>query len=302
MSSPLIAIVGGTGLLGRHLQSELSRHGLDMIVLSRNRPETTNSDWLRLPDDPADLTRTFSACDAVVNLAAQRSPMGGVEPQLANTLLVSKVLDAAADAGVRAFVNASSISVYGTGGSLPWPESVKPHPNSYYGIMKLAGEFLVERRAVDFDACVNLRLAHLFGEGEHNNYMINRFMRLAYNKLPLPLNAPAIAERDFLYAGEAARAIRLSLAQRRVRGTLNIGSGVGLTNLDVAMAVNEGFRSRAGTVMADSTATEGIKSSVMNVARAASEIDFVSRISMLEAMSAISEGMRRRGGDVPIDY
>jgi uncharacterized protein (TIGR01777 family) len=70
-----VAIVGGSGLLGRHIAAELAARGDAVIVLSRD-PTRVRKRWVLevrvarwSPNDPIDLARTLHDLDAVINLA-----------------------------------------------------------------------------------------------------------------------------------------------------------------------------------------------------------------------------------------
>nr|MBA3492668.1 NAD(P)H-binding protein [Gammaproteobacteria bacterium] len=70
-----IAILGGTGFVGRHLVNALSGQDYRIRVLTRRRER--HRELLVIPTldliesdvhDPAELTRQLAGCDAVINL------------------------------------------------------------------------------------------------------------------------------------------------------------------------------------------------------------------------------------------
>lgn len=75
-----VALVGGTGLLGRHIAAALRARGDEVLVLGRREsrwgacrnPAPGRRSWV--PGDAADLASSLGGCDAVVNLAG--TPVG----------------------------------------------------------------------------------------------------------------------------------------------------------------------------------------------------------------------------------
>src|SRR5699024_4529954 len=139
-------------------------------------------------------------------------------------------------------VYASTISVYSNTDLLPWTEKQIPAPYLMYGVSKLTNEHIGNIYSTKRNMYIkNLRLAHLFGFNEKNNYMINRFFRQAFHREQLVLNAKSVAKREFLYAKDSAKAILCALKQKSISGTFNIGSGEALTNYEVANKINKVF-------------------------------------------------------------
>ncbi len=94
--------------------------------------------------DEAAVGRAIAGCEIVFHEAAHKAVLRSVERPLttdtANTHGTLTVLKAAADAGVRRVVHASSSSVYGGATTVPTPESEPLVPRSPYAVTKLAAE------------------------------------------------------------------------------------------------------------------------------------------------------------------
>ncbi|WOO96337.1 NAD-dependent epimerase/dehydratase family protein [Micrococcus terreus] len=287
-----IVITGGTGVLGRHLVRHLSQSSPNSspVVLTRDR-EMSSDDFATVELVETDystehLAEVLTSADAVVHLAASRSSSPDVAEHLPSLQLADDVFAAASSSSIP-IIYASSISVYGTDSNQPWIETMTPQARMPYGVLKLAAERLGARRAEKAGTrFVALRLGHLYGAGESNGYMINVFMDQARVNSDLHLHAPSVARRDFLYAGEAARAIELGL-DSLASGVFNISSGKPATNREMAEAVIAGFESRSAIVIDNPEGQEGILPTEMDIRLAGKGLKFTPRYSHLEAFREI---------------
>lgn len=156
-----VLITGSIGLVGRFAVRELQgRHDL---VLTDMRPPDEPSPHTFLAGDLMDAgfcRRAVDGVDAVVHLAALLSPHIPRAYEI-NTVTTWNIADAARLTGVRRFLFASSINVYGQGSYkissavrtppyLPIDENVEARPEDGYGLSKLAGEITL--RGIS-DAC-----------------------------------------------------------------------------------------------------------------------------------------------------
>lgn len=168
-----VLLTGACGFLARKLIAELeaSPHGHELRLLDRVTPQTATvfvpgsaqraevafeSQWPFVQAEITDEAAMIEACagvDAVIHLAASVTGVAehGVETYRANALGTFVALDAARKGGVKCFILASSINVFGTFywhlsgrpveyASLPLDENVPPIPEDPYSLGKLAGE------------------------------------------------------------------------------------------------------------------------------------------------------------------
>jgi UDP-glucose 4-epimerase len=143
-------VTGGAGFIGSNIVSALVGDGHQVRVLDdlsagfadnvAPEAELVVGDI----DDEKAVAGAVAGCEVVFHQAAHRAVLRSVERPLttdtANTHGTLTVLKAAADAGVRRVVSASSSSVYGGADVMPTPESTPLVPRSPYAVSKLAGE------------------------------------------------------------------------------------------------------------------------------------------------------------------
>lgn len=288
-----IAITGSTGLLGRYLVRALQENGVDVVPLSRRATvvegmQTTQTDY-----SAADLLVKLAGCTAVVHLAAERGSATELSFYYPSLDLDNRILGVCTSLSIRNVVYASSISVYSDPAKLPWRETQTVEPVSLYGIGKLAGEalgaFYTRKHGLHVKS---LRFAHLYGALEENNYMINVFMRNAFNGKDLQLDTPAKAKREFLYAADAASAIRQALYKHELSGVFNIVGKDVLTNEEVAKAIIEGFASPSRLVLKHPDGIESIVDSYMDDTYSREALGFSANYNMPDAMAEIAMVMR----------
>jgi len=145
-----VLVTGGAGFIGSHLVDALIDRGDEVVVLddlstglaANVHPKATVV-AASVADESA-AQRAVGGCEVVFHQAAHKAVLRSVEQPLttdtANTHGTLTMLKAAADAGVRRFVHASSSSVYGGAAVVPTPETSPLVPRSPYAVTKLAAE------------------------------------------------------------------------------------------------------------------------------------------------------------------
>ena len=149
-------VTGGAGTIGSHIVDELVAEGaaevvvLDNFVRGRraNLDQALASGRVAIVDgdirDRELVVSSMQGIDVCFHQAAIRITQCAEEPRLAMEVLADgtfNVIEAAADAGVRKIVAASSASVYGLAETFPTPESQHPYDNdTFYGAAKTFNE------------------------------------------------------------------------------------------------------------------------------------------------------------------
>lgn len=147
-----VTVVGATGNVGTSLLSALAEDPqiTSIVGVARRRPALTaaKTAWVQADIVKDDLSRIFSGSDVIVHLAwlIQPSHQRSVTRQV-NQLGSKRVFDAAAGAGARALVYASSVGAYSPGPKdygvdESWPTD--GISTSFYSVDKAATERMLD--------------------------------------------------------------------------------------------------------------------------------------------------------------
>jgi UDP-glucose 4-epimerase len=158
-----------------------------------------------------------------------------------NVLGTYNVLKAAACAGGRRLVFASSREVYGEPESIPVSENAPLTAKNVYGATKIAGEALcrVWQSSTGLE-CQVLRFANVYGPRDRDR-VIPIWIERAMGGEPLELyGGDQII--DFVWVGTAVRALIVA-AGCELAGPINVGSGMAVTLPYLADLILEQTRS-----------------------------------------------------------
>jgi len=242
----LIAVTGASGFIGRVLCSALAEWGIPIraVVRPGAKPLETGIERAEIPDlcDASALRRAFQGAAVVVHLAGRAHRMREdtrdalAEFRRVNVDGTEAVVEAAAVAGVRRCLVASSVKAVGDANRTPWTEMTIPAPSDPYGLSKLEAE----RTALDGGArrgveTVVMRFPLVYGPGAPGNVL--RLLRLVDRGLPLPLGLIR-NRRSALYTGNLASAVRTLLDAPRVGGEVFfLADGVDLSTPDLVRTI-----------------------------------------------------------------
>lgn len=235
-----VVVTGGAGFVGSHVADAFLERGSEVLVIddlstgsTANVPREARFEELDIRDGhKLDAAVRGFAPSVVCHLAAQASvirsvqdPAYDLDVNVAGTL---NVLEAASSAGAVVVFASTGGAMYGEGAPLPTPEDVEPRPLSPYGASKLAGEAYVATWARLHELPhVVLRLANVYGprqEPHGEGGVVAIFsVKLLEQEAPT-IYGDGTQTRDFVYAGDVARAFVLAVEARRP-GLFNVGTG-----------------------------------------------------------------------------
>jgi len=272
MAKKRIFITGGLGLIGHNVVRRLldlgheisitdtqTNYGLvpqdELDYLMADRRNMINEAELRCHRvDIADreginwLVQTYQP-DIVIHLASfPRQKVVNANPQSGSRSMSEGLLnlcEAAKCHNVEKFVYISSSMVYGDFTD-DVTEDASCHPRGQYGIMKLAGEWLVRdyTRRGCFDHVV-IRPSAVYGPRDVEDRVISKFMLAAMRGQTLRVNG-SDESLDFTYVDDVADGIVAAALQPQANNkTYNITRGRSCTLLDAAnLAVRIAGRGR----------------------------------------------------------
>lgn len=288
-----IAVTGGTGFLGRYVIDYLLGEGQTPIVLTRNIHNNVDVGNRVTDYSKNNLIDKLKGIDAVIHLAAKRGSQDQICDFHDNEVITQNLYEACKENKITNIVFASTISVYSDVTQLPWTENQLPSPILMYAVSKLSNEYIGTIYSEKYGLHIkNLRLAHLFGFNEANDYMINRFLRQASRQEQLVLDSSGTSKREFLYAKDAAKAIGCALREKYVSGTFNIGSNEALTNYEVAAIINTAFNNVGNLIVKNPNAKEAINSSFLRSEKAKILLHYSPDYTFSSAVNEIYERMK----------
>lgn len=219
-----VAVTGAGGFVGRSLLPPLLGAGYGVRALVRKAPEVALRavEWQALGDlvqaGDGQLREALAGVTTVVHLAAQAhrphvdSPEANAALHAINAQLPVRLAQAAASAGVRHFVFASSVKVHGE--TSPRGRALREDdplaPSDAYGASKVAAEEGLAGVARDTGLRVTaLRLPLVYGPGATANFAA--LIRAVQRRVPLPVGSIA-NRRSLLATGNLASALLALLA------------------------------------------------------------------------------------------
>jgi len=271
-----VAIVGGDGFIGRHVQVALDGRADFYVVDDMSSRKFSNETDCRcevsMCEHPRflDMTKhtreerslafesgTFDGkTDVVISMASKVSVEKSWDRPdefiTDNVAIAVNTVRAAIECAARRVVLTSSMSIYGEGGYAA-RETQDAKPLNPYGLGKLMQEkataMLCEDAGIE---CVILRLWNTYGPGQKfgnpETGVVAIFCNAAMNGNPARVYGDGSALRDFVYVTDVARVIAeaavgtsLKFGVRQKAKVLNVGSGTPTTVLAMANAAFEAF-------------------------------------------------------------
>ena len=300
-------VTGGAGTIGSTIVDQLVAAGADQIVVLdnfvRGRRENLagalGSGNVRIVEgdirDRRLVADLMSGIDLVFHQAAIRITQCAEEPRLALEVLVDgtyEVVEAAADAGVRKVVAASSASVYGLAEQFPTTERHHPYANdTLYGAAKTFNEGLLRSfhamRGLDY---VALRYFNVYGPrmdiyGLYTEVLIRWMERIEAGQSPLILG-DGTQTMDFVFTEDIARANLLAAAADVTDEVFNIGSGTETSLTELAHALLRAMDSDLPLEFGPPRGVNAVTRRLADVSRAAERLGWKAEVGL-------DEGLRR---------
>ena len=300
-------VTGGAGTIGSTIVDQLvASDAAEVIVLDnfvRGRKENLagvlGSGKVRVVDgdirDRGLVTSLMPGIDLVFHQAAIRITQCAAEPRLALEVLVDgtyEVVEAAANAGVRKVVAASSASVYGLAEQFPTAERHHPYANdTLYGAAKTFNEGLLRSfhamHGLDY---VALRYFNVYGPrmdiyGLYTEVLIRWMERIEAGQPPLILG-DGLQTMDFVFTEDIARANLLAASADATDAVFNIGSGTETSLTELAHALLSAMGSSLPLEFGPPRGVNAVTRRLADVSQAAELLGWKSAITL-------DDGLRR---------
>ncbi len=302
-----VLVTGGAGFIGSNLVAALLGGGhvvgiVDDLSTGSMDNLDPRAEFRRMDilDEGMPAFVAQFAPDAVVHLAAQASVVESLrDPErdrAVNALGTEAVAKAAAAAGAKRVISASSAAVYGEPAELPLRETSPTVPINPYGASKLEAESLLagalEGTGTDF---ASFRFANVYGprqDAAGEGGVVAIFCdRIARDEPPV-LFGDGSQTRDFIYVGDIVGAIVSALFSDAAlatggngRGAYNISTGrrTSLTELVMAIRVVAGY---LGKVESAEPREGDIHDSVLDPSAAAAAFGWEAHVELDQGMAS----------------
>lgn len=311
-----VLVVGGAGMIGSHLVDLLLDAGPREITvldnLSRGRLENIADAMGRGGVNFIDgdirnlgqLSRTVSGVDILYHMAAIRLTQCAEQPRLSLDVMVDgtfNVFEAAAEAGVKRLVMASSASVYGAAEIFPTEETHHQYNDrSFYGAAKSYSESLLRsfREAAGLDY-IALRPFNVFGPrmdtlGAYTEVLV-RWMERIDRGLPPIVFGDGADTMDFVYVEDVARAFLLAATRGSSGEAYNVASGVETSLKDLADALIRAMSADIGVEHAPARAGSPVPRRLASTTKAKAELGFAAEYTLDEGLQRLVSWWRTIG-------
>lgn len=266
-----VLVTGGAGFIGGQVARSLLEDGYQVDIvdnLSTGKPENIplGAEFLELDlrFEKAVQSLPRKAYAAILHLAGQASgeksfddPLYDLDANARSTLLLARW---SLQSGVKSFIYASSMGVYGQCEQQPVQETADPRPVSYYGASKLSAERILAVASSQGLRTVCFRMFNVYGPGQNladmKQGMISIYLSQLMREKSLLVKGSLDRVRDFIYVDDVVSAWKLAVG-KPVSGILNLGTGTGTTVRDLITKLFELCRLPDAFPVTQSSGTPG---------------------------------------------
>jgi nucleoside-diphosphate-sugar epimerase len=211
-------VTGGAGFIGSHIAERLLNDGHEVVIIDdlsagkeANIPEGAVFIKADVLHDAVYKDQLRDA-DVVFHNAASKKNVCVVDPERdldVNSKGTLRLLLACRECGVKAFIHASTGSVYGETDSL-LKEDGPINPVSYYGVSKLAGERYAALVGDDNMSVVMLRYFHVYGSRQEDDPTLGGVVAVFRRQIreggPITIHGDGSQKRVFTHVSDVVEA------------------------------------------------------------------------------------------------
>lgn len=292
-----IGILGGFGFLGKNLDPILSQDHKIFLASRRSGIDAKNTqiliDWM-----------TENKLDCVVNLAANCGGIGlnqknPADLWLETTLISAAVLEASRIFGLKKLIMIGTVCSYAKNCPTPFHESHLMHhgfpeeTNAGYGGSKLNAFFGCQSYKKQYGLnVIYLIPVNLYGKYDNFNpssshvipALIDKIIEAKENKNDsIVVWGDGTATREFLYAEDCARAIKLAIENYNEINPVNIGSSQEISIMDL-VNILKNLIGYDGQILWDSSKPNGQPKRKLDTKLAAEKLGFTAKTSLEDGL------------------
>lgn len=241
-----VMVTGCSGFIAQHLMRACMESDWEMIGIDK-RPLNGYHPHKFIQADVRDLNfRDMLGIDYVFHLAwrtnipdCSRHPVESTKDNIDMSL---HLLEICKEAGVKKFLFPSTASLYGHNPT-PWKEDMPPEPIEHYSWQKLAIEEACQMYAKNGLPTTIFRFFQVFGEYQREDTALAAFLRSKQDGKPVTLTKTTAqsvfksGQRDFVYAGDVAKALILAAEKDPGTGEIYNVGGTVHTMEEIAAAI-----------------------------------------------------------------
>ena len=292
-----VVVFGATGFIGRNLVDALAARGVQVVAISLRGTTVPGASRSVAMRDVGGL-EVRPEETAVFSVAAMRyAPASFTEDQAAilqaNVEITRRVYDFCLAKRITEVRQASSAAVYPAGSVLmddtaPLDLNAMPNPGeAFYGWSKRWAEITAELYAQRGVATLSFRLSNPYGPYDSlafdSAHVAAAFvLRALAPGDTFELRGESV-ERDFIFAGDVARAFVRSLEMRGVTEAYNLASGTSTSLRTLAEATLQAAGSTKRIVLAGAAAT-GPNARRMTADKVRAALDLASPLPLIEGL------------------
>jgi nucleoside-diphosphate-sugar epimerase len=298
-----VLVTGCAGFIGSHLAERLLDEGHEVVGIDCLTPfyePARKADTLdrlsehgRFEAHRIDLSRTpldvvVEGAKVIYHLAGQpgvRQSFDEPGEYVRHNVTASRrLLHAASGAGLRAFVYASSSSIYGNANGR-MRETDPAVPISVYAHTKVTTEQLARRAWREHGVpTIGLRYFSVYGPRQRPDMVFQRFLERALRGAPLPILGDGSQRRDFTYVEDIVDATIAAAERGRAGGVYNVGGGQPATLKKVISLLGE-LLERAPLIEYLAPAPGDVRATAADTTLARRELGFKPRTDLATGMA-----------------
>lgn len=303
---PRTVIFGGTGFIGSNLAEELIKYKYPVTLFARNSarlstlPALVQNEANFIAGDYRDawsVSGALDGCELAIHSISSTDPgLGNLDPVAdveQNLVSMIQFLEQSKVHKVKHVMFLSSGgTVYGRT-ALPVAEDAPTHPICSYGIVKLAMENYHRMYSEIFGIKgTTVRLANPYGEGqslERGQGLVAVLLDRVSRGLPVYLYGTGSAVRDFIYVGDAVKAMRglIEIETNRTwppYDVFNVGTGIG-TSIAKVLEYVQTVTGKTAQIEYRDVRTVDVEMNVLNIEKIVLTTGWMPTYSVLDGIT-----------------